>query len=164
MMQESSAAIVAALDGLPLVLMTSEGGSQQEVWRSIELGAADCLEKPLSPLKLRNIWQHVVRKVSAPLISPWLRSPPVMGQVLGIAMKGCSAAVYLHPASCRAQQLTARHDTEPAHCWLSPEICWGLQMMAGEEPVKDGKGGDDGKVREHMHLLSAPGWQLHFLA
>ncbi len=71
MMQESSTPIVAALDGLPLVLMTSEGGSQQEVWRSIELGAADCLEKPLSPLKLRNIWQHVVRKVSAPLMSPW---------------------------------------------------------------------------------------------
>ena len=70
MMQESSTPIVAALDGLPLVLMTSEGGSQQEVWRSIELGAADCLEKPLSPLKLRNIWQHVVRKVSAPLVAP----------------------------------------------------------------------------------------------
>ena len=71
MMQESSTPIVAALDGLPLVLMTSEGGSQQEVWRSIELGAADCLEKPLSPLKLRNIWQHVVRKVSASPTSPW---------------------------------------------------------------------------------------------
>ena len=41
----------------------SEGGSASEVWKSIELGAAEYLEKPLSTLKLRNIWQHVVRKV-----------------------------------------------------------------------------------------------------
>ena len=47
---------------MPLVLM-SEGGSANEVWKSIELGAVEYLEKPLSPLKLRNIWQHVVRKV-----------------------------------------------------------------------------------------------------
>jgi len=52
------------LNGLPLVLM-SEGGSASEVWKSIELGAAEYLEKPLSTLKLRNIWQHVVRKVSS---------------------------------------------------------------------------------------------------
>ena len=63
MCDDSCKPIVAALDGVPLLLMTSEGGSQQEVWSSIELGAADCLEKPLSPLKLRTIWQHVVRKV-----------------------------------------------------------------------------------------------------
>ena len=43
----------------------SEGGSASEVWKSIELGAAEYLEKPLSTLKLRNIWQHVVRKVSS---------------------------------------------------------------------------------------------------
>ena len=32
------------------------------VMHGIELGAVDVLEKPLSSLKLRNIWQHVVRK------------------------------------------------------------------------------------------------------
>ena len=48
---------------LPLVLMSEKGSSTDDVWRGIELGAADVLEKPLSPLKLRNIWQHVVRKV-----------------------------------------------------------------------------------------------------
>lgn len=60
---ERSSLLIAALAGVPLLLMTSQGGSTQEVWRSIELGAEDCLEKPLSQLKLRNIWQHVVRKV-----------------------------------------------------------------------------------------------------
>lgn len=59
---QESPAFVNALNGLPLVLM-SEGGSANEVWKSIELGAVEYLEKPLSLLKLRNIWQHVVRKV-----------------------------------------------------------------------------------------------------
>ncbi len=49
---------------LPLVLM-SDSGSTGEVMKGIELGAVDYLEKPVSPLKLRNIWQHVVRKVGA---------------------------------------------------------------------------------------------------
>lgn len=59
---EQSPAFVTALNGLPLVLM-SEGGSATEVLKSIELGAVEYIEKPLSLLKLRNIWQHVVRKV-----------------------------------------------------------------------------------------------------
>ena len=59
---QDSTAFVTAVNGLPLVLM-SEGGSANEVWKSIELGAVEYLEKPLSQLKLRNIWQHVVRKV-----------------------------------------------------------------------------------------------------
>lgn len=62
---QESPAFVTAVNGLPLVLM-SEGGSANEVWKSIELGAVEYLEKPLSQLKLRNIWQHVVRKVCQP--------------------------------------------------------------------------------------------------
>ncbi len=52
---------------LPLVLMSEKGSSTDDVWRGIEVGAADVLEKPLSLLKLRNIWQHVVRKVGCDL-------------------------------------------------------------------------------------------------
>lgn len=59
---EESPAFVKALNGLPLVLM-SEACSATEVLKSIELGAVEYIEKPLSLLKLRNIWQHVVRKV-----------------------------------------------------------------------------------------------------
>jgi len=49
--------------GLPLVLMGASTGPD-EVMKGIELGAVDFLEMPISPLKLRNIWQHVVRKVT----------------------------------------------------------------------------------------------------
>ena len=57
--------LLEAAGGLPLVLMSTQGSNTEVVWRGIEVGAADVLEKPLSLLKLRNIWQHVVRKVSA---------------------------------------------------------------------------------------------------
>lgn len=52
---------------LPLVLMSATGGAG-EVMKGIELGAVDYLEKPVSLPKLRNIWQHVVRKVGAPIL------------------------------------------------------------------------------------------------
>lgn len=47
---------------LPLILM-AEKPSSDEVMSGIKLGAAEFLEKPLCPLKLRNIWQHTVRKM-----------------------------------------------------------------------------------------------------
>lgn len=47
---------------LPLVIM-GENTSQDLKMASIRVGAVDILEKPLSLLKLRNIWQHTVRKV-----------------------------------------------------------------------------------------------------
>ena len=76
-MAQEGPAFVNAVNGLPLVLM-SEGGSANEVWKSIELGAVEYLEKPLSQLKLRNIWQHVVRKVcqsySSQNLAPQLQS------------------------------------------------------------------------------------------
>lgn len=52
-----------AASALPLVLMVDKDSPYRDVMRGIELGAVDVLEKPLSSLKLRNIWQHVVRKV-----------------------------------------------------------------------------------------------------
>ncbi len=48
--------------GVQLVLM-SASAAPAAVMEGIELGAVDFLEKPVSPHKLRNIWQHVVRKV-----------------------------------------------------------------------------------------------------
>lgn len=47
---------------LPLVLM-SEDNNEHRVLSGIKLGACDFLDKPLSSLKLKNIWQHVVRKM-----------------------------------------------------------------------------------------------------
>lgn len=47
---------------VPLVLM-GENSTQQQMVTGLKLGAVDFLEKPISMLKLRNIWQHTVRKV-----------------------------------------------------------------------------------------------------
>lgn len=56
--------LLAAAANLPLILTTEDATSTDDVWKGIELGAAEVLVKPLSSLKLQNIWQHVVRKVS----------------------------------------------------------------------------------------------------
>ena len=55
-----------AVSALPLVLVSTPGTTTECVWRGLEVGAAEVLEKPLSLLKLQNIWQHVVRKVCSP--------------------------------------------------------------------------------------------------
>lgn len=55
-------AFVDACEELPVVLM-AELGSPKDVMRSVQLGAVDFLDKPLSMLKLKTIWQHAVRKM-----------------------------------------------------------------------------------------------------
>ena len=55
-------AFVDAFEDVPVVLM-SEGGVTDEVMRAVKLGAVDFLDKPLSVLKLKNIWQHSVRRM-----------------------------------------------------------------------------------------------------
>ncbi len=51
-----------ACEGVPVLLM-AEQGCAKDVLRSVQLGAVDFLDKPLSTLKLKNIWQHCVRKM-----------------------------------------------------------------------------------------------------
>lgn len=53
-------AFVDAFEDVPVVLM-AESGETEDVMRSVKLGAVDFLDKPLSMLKLKNIWQHCVR-------------------------------------------------------------------------------------------------------
>ena len=60
--------LLEAACSLPLVLISSPGTPTECVWQGIEVGAADVLERPLSLLKLQNIWQHVVRKVRVCLL------------------------------------------------------------------------------------------------
>lgn len=54
--------LVKSKGGVPLILM-SESEAPGDVLQGIKLGAVDFLKRPLSPLKLRNIWQHAVRRV-----------------------------------------------------------------------------------------------------
>ena len=53
-----------AFEDTPVVLM-SDCGATVDVMRAVQLGAVDFLDKPLSLLKLKNIWQHSVRKMMA---------------------------------------------------------------------------------------------------
>lgn len=54
--------LLEASKELPCILMAVDP-SPNDVLQGIQLGAVDFLAKPLSPLKLRNIWQHTVRKM-----------------------------------------------------------------------------------------------------
>lgn len=69
-------AFVDAFEDVPVVLM-SEGGATDEVMRAVTLGAVDFLDKPLSVLKLKNIWQHSVRRMMqrASLFDPPCQTP-----------------------------------------------------------------------------------------
>lgn len=58
----SGRAFIESFEDTPVVLM-SEGGDTDDVMRAVTLGAVDFLDKPLSVLKLKNIWQHSVRKM-----------------------------------------------------------------------------------------------------
>jgi CheY-like chemotaxis protein len=64
-----SSPLLAAAEsrGLSLVLMgASARACPSMIIAGIQRGAADFLEKPLSHSKLRNIWQHVVRRMMVP--------------------------------------------------------------------------------------------------
>lgn len=60
--ETSGRAFIDSLEDTPVILM-SEGSTTGDVLRAVKLGAVDWLDKPLSVLKLKNIWQHSVRKV-----------------------------------------------------------------------------------------------------
>jgi FixJ family two-component response regulator len=54
---------IDSFEETPVVLMAA-GAPHEAVMRAVRLGAVDFLDKPLSHLKLKNIWQHSVRRVS----------------------------------------------------------------------------------------------------
>jgi len=86
---------------LPCVLM-GDDPSATDVMAGIQAGAVDFLSKPLCTLKLRNIWQHTVRKVRAARPSPGVGGG---GEAAGgtdqqLAASSCSARA--HPRVSRA--------------------------------------------------------------
>jgi DNA-binding response OmpR family regulator len=58
---EGQLQLLHAAQPLPVVLMGGESCSAAEMLAAVEAGAADVLDRPLSQLKLRNLWQHTVR-------------------------------------------------------------------------------------------------------
>lgn len=57
--------LLAASQGASLVFMGCASSSAADMMAGINAGAVDFLDKPLSPLKIANIWQHAVRKCMA---------------------------------------------------------------------------------------------------
>lgn len=93
----SGRAFISALESIPVVLM-SEGSTTVDVMRAVQLGAADFLDKPLSVLKLKNIWQHSVRRMmqrtsicnTSGYVGPSFSEPgPQLGHQLHSTISGC---------------------------------------------------------------------------
>lgn len=85
---------VDAFEDTPVVLM-SACGSSDDVMRAVKLGAVDFLDKPLSLLKLKNIWQHSVRKMMVKAAGPRAErctSPPAPSPSFWTSGAGGSAA------------------------------------------------------------------------
>jgi CheY-like chemotaxis protein len=111
---------IDSFEHTPVVLMSSCSTSE-DVMRAVKLGAVDFLDKPLSHLKLKNIWQHSVRKVRASQAGTATdpSAPQSFGCVQCLALlaafvlleacKGCSAGAAARRSLCRCV-LTA-----PAH-------------------------------------------------
>jgi CheY-like chemotaxis protein len=66
---DAQRALLRAAQPLPVVLMGGERCSAAEILEAVEAGAADVLDRPLSQLKLRNLWQHTVRMMMCADIS-----------------------------------------------------------------------------------------------
>ncbi|KAK9825144.1 hypothetical protein WJX81_004602 [Elliptochloris bilobata] len=108
---EAGCRLRAAASALPLLLMVDALSPYSAVMHGIELGAVDVLEKPLSSLKLRNIWQHVVRKrMSGADLSAGLIAKPEVKAIDVLKGKGLSAPTSPRTPSPAASQLTHGSD------------------------------------------------------
>ena len=103
-------AFIDACEDVPVVLM-AEQGNAEDVMRAVRLGAVDFLDKPLSMLKLKNIWQHCVRKMmkSNSFVSlgdaaarPCYSAEPVMCGDVGVAIPQPSSISGCVPSSMTA--------------------------------------------------------------
>ena len=78
----------AAASHVPLILLSDKPDSPQHVWQGLDVGAAEVLERPVASSKLRNLWQHVVRRVrpafaQLPIVpARMLRAPAVPAETL----------------------------------------------------------------------------------
>lgn len=135
-------AFVDACEDVPVVLM-SEQGSAEDVMRAVRLGAVDFLDKPLSMLKLKNIWQHCVRKMmrSNSFVSlgdagvrPCYSAEPVMCGDVGVAIPQPSSISGCVPSSMTAPIVPGGN---------TGYVCTGIAGYAGAY----------GSVGNHLHNL-----------
>ena len=92
---------IDSFEDTPVILM-SECSTTGDVLRAVKLGAVDWLDKPLSVLKLRNIWQHSVRKVGC--------GAGAAAEQGGAASRGRAAAVLPRGQQGKAAQPCTGHN------------------------------------------------------
>ncbi|KAI7840077.1 hypothetical protein COHA_006207 [Chlorella ohadii] len=116
---------VDAFEDTPVVLMAAAAG-HADVLRAVKMGAVDFLDKPLSLLKLKNIWQHSVRKMMlkaagprpdrslscAPSAAAAAAGPAAPAAILPVAtpemptlIKGSSSAAVMQPVPASTDAL-----------------------------------------------------------
>lgn len=163
-------AFVDAFEEVPVVLM-SEGGATDEVMRAVTLGAVDFLDKPLSLLKLKNIWQHSVRRMmqrtslydSSPRYAP---SAPAYSEPVGIiaqapSMSNClpssmtaPIALVPPPAKRRSYEKTTSGMTAPAPRRSSVD-------SPGTPSAGDAELAEDSVSAGSVHQLDHPSYFSH---
>ncbi|KAL6785991.1 hypothetical protein ACKKBG_A00960 [Auxenochlorella protothecoides x Auxenochlorella symbiontica] len=79
---------VDAFFDVPIVAMSDSAEATKEAMHAVELGAVDLLSKPLSMLKLKNIWQHSVRMMMA---TPHLLPVDAMFDTSMLTLSSCSS-------------------------------------------------------------------------
>eukprot|EP00878_Enallax_costatus_P004624 GHUV01004869.1.p1 GENE.GHUV01004869.1~~GHUV01004869.1.p1 ORF type:complete len:669 (+),score=192.43 GHUV01004869.1:361-2367(+) len=115
---EDASQLFSTADQVPVVLIGSQC-SPAQVLAAVKRGAADVLEKPLSPLKLRNIWQHTIRA----------------------AMNGSSCPASPQPDTAAIDDLMAKHDAAAdaaaaaAAALASQSTGQGLQQQLQEQEL-----------------------------
>ncbi|KAI8470968.1 MAG: hypothetical protein J3K34DRAFT_520872 [Monoraphidium minutum] len=100
--------LLESCKGLPCILMAADP-SPGDVLAGIGLGAVDFLAKPLSELKLRNIWQHTVRKMMADMqiacaVSAGAKGAPPAKAAAPVPAKGPAPPPTLVLPACGEQQ------------------------------------------------------------
>lgn len=145
----ASSAFARTASSVPLVL-TGENTSQQQKLVGIRFGATDFLEKPVALLKLRNVWQHTVRKVRI-----------LHSHCLSMFSASVRPLFSFMPLTARSHPLTAFNQdglwvTFAAHS-ASIRKCW--RSSSTRPPCKQAPGGPhtfatSSRLTPRLHCIS----------
>ncbi|KAL4423476.1 hypothetical protein ABPG77_003609 [Micractinium sp. CCAP 211/92] len=118
---------VDSFEDTPVVLM-AEGASTADVMRSVKLGAVDFLDKPLSLLKLKNIWQHSVRKMMMKAAGPRRSAPSSVCVNVSMAPVPVAAPSTLPPSPWATAMAAAKPAAAPSAPGAAPSLVTAVSM------------------------------------
>lgn len=163
-------AFVDAFEEVPVVLM-SEGGATDEVMRAVTLGAVDFLDKPLSLLKLKNIWQHSVRRMmqrtslcdSSPRYGP---SAPAFSEPVGAitqapSVSNCLPSSMTAPIALVPPPAKRRSYEKPTSGMTAPAARRSSVDSPGTPSAGDAEFAEDSVSAGSAHQLDHPSFFSH---